>query len=1109
MGGKGARFGIRRSGEFVVEDYNRAQPFASFFPGIAGEAGVPMWVFYVNRGQCVCSAGVEDKDSAALEFHSANRAYEVVAVEGFRTFVRVDGGREVWEPFSPEGAGRSGIRQELKIRPEEIVLVEENRALGLAMEVVFFTVAEEGFPGLLRWVRIKNLRRSVREVEVLDGAALVVPYGVDNRNVKLMRRLVESFVEVANYGEGYTPMFKCRVRQEDTPDVRRVERGHFYVAFAENGRGLRVIVDPVAVFGTRVDLRVPERFAGGARFRFPRDQILENRLPCAFALVRLRLRAGEEKGWYGVLGNCGSAGELKEIRGRIGRRDFVVNKREANRRVIREVMDHNWIKSACRELDLYTRQNFLDNILRGGIPVSLTAGDGTATVIHLFSRKHGDLERDYNDFRLTPTPYSQGNGNYRDVNQNRRCDLFFNPDVGADNVRHFYNLIQLDGFNPLVVKPTSFRVRDGDRLSRVLRDRLPAALVPEIESRLEKRFLPGDLVLSLRRLGAGWTSAEERSFLADVLACCEKYEETDYGQGFWTDHWTYNLDLLENFLAVFPERLREILLEDRSFTFFNNPFRVQPRREKYVLWEGRPMQLGAVVWDEEKAALISRYTDSPYEVRTRWGDGQIYRTILLNKLLCLVVNKLASLDPSGVGVEMEADKPNWYDALNGLPGLFGSSISETLEIKRHIRFLLDAFRRMGIRDTDRFDTFVELRTFMAEVTDLLRRHMGRNADRPLDDFRFWDEASTAKERYREQIRMGISGEEVAVSFGEIREFLELGLEKVERGIRKAWDRKIGLPRTYFVHEVVEYEEERFEEGDSQAVRSDTRGMPHFRPLKFRRRPLPLFLEGIVHYLRICDDRNAARRIYAAVRRSGLYDRQLKMYKVNESLADEPLEIGRTRTFSRGWLENESIWLHMEYKYMLELLRRGCIEEFYADFEKVFVPFMSPAVYGRSILENSSFIASSANPDRTVHGRGFVARLSGSTAEFIHIMMTMALGERPFQYDGRDLLFVPRPSLHQRLFTRRPGRVTLHLGGEERLESIPSASFAFVFLGSVLICYRNAAGRSTFGPRAVKPVRFEVRESDGKQRRIEGGILKGSDARKLRNREFTRVDIYLE
>jgi hypothetical protein len=49
-----------------------------------------------------------------------------------------------------------------------------------------------------------------------------------------------------------------------------------------------------------------------------------------------------------------------------------------------------------------------------------------------------------------------------------------------------------------------------------------------------------------------------------------------------------------------------------------------------------------------------------------------------------------------------------------------------------------------------------------------------------------------------------------------------------------------------------------------------------------------------------------------------------------------------------------------------------------------LPFMDPEVYGRSLMECSSFIASSAFPDPSIVGQGFLARLSGSTAEFLDI-----------------------------------------------------------------------------------------------------------------------------
>lgn len=36
---------------FVIEDYGIKSTFSSFLPGISGKMGIPVWSFYVNRGQ--------------------------------------------------------------------------------------------------------------------------------------------------------------------------------------------------------------------------------------------------------------------------------------------------------------------------------------------------------------------------------------------------------------------------------------------------------------------------------------------------------------------------------------------------------------------------------------------------------------------------------------------------------------------------------------------------------------------------------------------------------------------------------------------------------------------------------------------------------------------------------------------------------------------------------------------------------------------------------------------------------------------------------------------------------------------------------------------------
>ncbi len=76
---------------FVIEQYDKQKTFASFLPGLAGRRGIPLWAFYVNRGQGISSFGLRDKNGAILEFYPANLAYLYNSKIGFRTFVRVNG----------------------------------------------------------------------------------------------------------------------------------------------------------------------------------------------------------------------------------------------------------------------------------------------------------------------------------------------------------------------------------------------------------------------------------------------------------------------------------------------------------------------------------------------------------------------------------------------------------------------------------------------------------------------------------------------------------------------------------------------------------------------------------------------------------------------------------------------------------------------------------------------------------------------------------------------------------------------------------------------------------------------------------------------------------
>ena len=114
---------------------------------------------------------------------------------------------------------------------------------------------------------------------------------------------------------------------------------------------------------------------------------------------------------------------------------------------------------------------------------------------------------------------------------------------------------------------------------------------------------------------------------------------------------------------------------------------------------------------------------------------------------------------------------------------------------------------------------------------------------------------------------------------------------------------------------------------------------------------------------------------------------------------------------------------MTYKYLLGLLKGGLYDAFFEEIKTNLVCFMDPNVYGRSILENSSFIASSLNPNPSVRGHGFVARLSGSTAEMLSIWNLMMFGESVFKYTDA-LIFSPEPILHADFFLEGRVKATL-------------------------------------------------------------------------------------
>lgn len=1013
---------------YEIKNYGKKPTFASFLPGISGMHGIPIWCYYVNRGQGVVSFGVENKDKAIMEFYPAHEAYQNVKRTGFRTFLKRDG--KFAEAFADETVAHS-----MRIFKNSLELTEENERTGLKTEVAYFTLPEEKVGALVRCVTVTNTGEEAAKVELLDGMPAVIPYGVDMESCKNMRQTAKAWMQVEQTAEGIS-YYRVRASMADSASVKTIEGGNFSLGCLADGTQLVTIGDPEAVFGYDNSLGKPVNFVeNGLEGVKNWPAMCQNQVPSSFYGVERVLNAGESITVYELIGQVESQAILSAFAKQKPDAAYFMKKRERADELTEEIGNYMAGKTADPVFDEYSRYTFLDNVLRGGLPIRL----GENKVFYGYSRKHGDLERDYNFFAMLPEFYSQGNGNFRDVNQNRRCDDFFAPFVGDFNIRTFYSLLQPDGYNPLGVEKITYQLKkeDGETIT----------------------FTPGSLYHSLMER-TDLDDAGREALFGEMLTKAEPLVNGRFIEGYWTDHWTYNLDLVENYLKIFPEKEEELLFTD-SYTWFRPQAGVLARRKRYAKTEKGIRQYYSV----EEGLEAQEGCENELLVCDQYGKGSVIRASLLEKLVLLSLTKFAALDAYGMGIEMEGGKPGWYDALNGLPGLLGSSVTELCELSRNLEFTVAMLHKYQ-KDVPVLE---EAAAFYADVRSIVKEN-GQEVLAEGEAVDFWNRINDAKEAYREKVYGGLSGKKETLPVEELTETLEECLEIINCGVDKAVKAGNGVCPAYFYYEVTEFTE-------------DENGI---YPVHFKQHQTPLFLEGAVRFLKLSRPGEEKKALYRKVRESELFDKKLTMYKVNAPLADSSFELGRARAFTPGWLENESIWLHMEYKYLLELLKSGMYEEYFADFHQMAVPFLDPEVYGRSVYENSSFLGSSANPDPRTHGRGFVARLSGSTAEFIQMWTLMMFGQAPFVSENGELTLNLQPALPSWLIPE-------------------DGCVEAAFLGKTKVIYRFGQKRD-YVPGSYQTEKLCLRYEDGRTVTCVDGEVRGAAAADVRNGLVKEIEL---
>lgn len=281
--------------KFLIENYGKKSTFASFLPGISGEKGIPIWCYYVNRGQCVVSFGVDNKDHSIMEFYPAHQAYQNVKTTGFRTFVKKDG--KVTELFADENR-----THRMEIARNGLKIEEENDVLGVNAKVDYFTLPGEKIGALVRRVELTNTTGEYAKIEVLDGMPALIPYGVGIDSMKNMCQTSKAWMQVEDVKEG-RPYFRVRASMADTAAVTKMEGGNFSIGCLSDGTRLQPVVDPTVVFSYDTSLQKPIGFEGTAvKELLVKEQITMNQLPCSFYGTEAELAADESICFYEIIG---------------------------------------------------------------------------------------------------------------------------------------------------------------------------------------------------------------------------------------------------------------------------------------------------------------------------------------------------------------------------------------------------------------------------------------------------------------------------------------------------------------------------------------------------------------------------------------------------------------------------------------------------------------------------------------------------------------------------------------------------------------------------------------------------------------------------------------
>ena len=138
------------------------------------------------------------------------------------------------------------------------------------------------------------------------------------------------------------------------------------------------------------------------------EQLVSNYFPCCFTPWTLVLQPGASNVIWEFYGQSDSMEQMRSFCERINSVQYFEMKQGEARKLCRQITDTVKCKTANSVFDKYIEQNFLDNVMRGGFPYQMPEN---GQPIYIYSRKHGDPEREYNYLCISVLVSSHRNSN--------------------------------------------------------------------------------------------------------------------------------------------------------------------------------------------------------------------------------------------------------------------------------------------------------------------------------------------------------------------------------------------------------------------------------------------------------------------------------------------------------------------------------------------------------------------------------------------------------------------------------------------------------------------------------------------------------------------------